>query len=142
MVSTPDGGTVFVLSTIALLVIAVSYAIISGFESIYGDASIEVKLAELVMVGNGQTSDTVHGNIIFTVDKTVNLLLAGDVREVELSWSGSAIDYIAVKDGAYIISYDGPLLLNEPVSVGDEIEIVIRSGGSETTVTATLGAAT
>ena len=127
---------------IAFTVFAGVYGIIITFEFTDGASSIEVKSAQLAMVGDGQTSDTVHGNIVFVVDKNARLLLAGDVQEVELLWWDSSTDRIAVKDGAYLISYDGPLLLNGPASVGDEIELVIRHGASETAVTATLEAAT
>ena len=141
-VSTPPASAVVMLLLIAFVAIMGVYAIIIFFESTYGVSSIEVKSVRLAMVGDDKTSDTVHGNIIFTVDKRANLLLTGDVWEVELLWSDSRIDPIAVKDGVSIISYDGLLILNEPASAGDEVEIVIRNGGSETSVTATLGAAT
>ena len=142
MVSKPSFGEVYIFSMIAIMVFVVAGSLIIYFDQTYGISLIDVKLAKLSMVGDGQTSDTVHANMVFTVDKTARLLLAGDVLEVELPWSGSGIDRIALKDGAYIISYDGPLLLNEPASAGDKIEIVIRNGGSETAVTATLGAET
>ena len=142
MVSMPDAGTVALFSVIALLVIVVSFAIMFGFDFTYGDTSIDVKLIELVIVGDGQTSDIVHGNIIFTVDKRSKLLLTGDVWEVNMLWSDSKIDTIAVKDGVSLISYDGFLILNEPASAGDDVEILIRNGGSETAVTATLGSET
>ena len=142
MVSKPSVGEVYIFSMIAIVAIFVVAGIILNFERTHGVSSIEVKSVELAMVGDGQTSDTVHANIVFTVDKTARLLLAGDVLEVELPLSGNGIDRIAVKDGAYIISYDGTLLLNEPASAGDKVEIVIRNGGSETAVTATLGAET
>ena len=141
MVSMPDAGTVILFSLIAVLVIVVSFAIMFGFDFTYGDTSIDVKLIELVIVGDGQTSDIVHSNIIFTVDKRSKLLLTGDVWEVNMLWSDSRIDIIAINDGESIINYNGLLILNEPVSVGDEVEILIRNGGSETTVTATLDAA-
>ena len=138
MFSMPDAGTVVLFSAIALLVIVVVVSIIIYFEFTYGVTSINVKLIELVIVGDGQTSDTVHGNIVFTVDKRVKLLLAGDVWELDMLWSDSKIDTIAVKDRVSLISYDGFLILNEPASAGDEVEILIRNGGSETAVTATL----
>ena len=140
MVSKPSFGEVYIFSMIAIMVIVVAGSLIIYFDQTYGISLIDVKLAKLSMVGDGQTSDTVHANIVFTVDKTARLLLTGDVLEVELPWSGSSIDRIALKDGAYIISYDGTLLLNEPASAGDKVEIVIRNGGSETAVTAILGA--
>ena len=130
------------LLLVVIVAIIIVYGIIITFEFTDGASSIEVKSAQLAMVGDGQTSDIVHGNIVFVVDKNARLLLAGDVQEAELLWRDSSTDRIAVKDGAYLISYDGLLLLNGPASVGDEIEIVIRHGGSETTVTATLEAAT
>ena len=142
MVSMPDAGTVILFSLIAVLVIVVSFAIMFGFDFTYGDTSIDVKLIELVIVGDGQTSDIVHSNIIFTVDKRSKLLLTGDVWEVNMLWSDSRIDIIAINDGESIINYNGLLILNEPVSVGDEVEILIRNGGSETAVTATLVAET
>ena len=43
---------------------------------------------------------------------------------------------IITQDGIKTITYDGPLVLNGPVSVGDEVEIVIRHGGSQTEVVA------
>ena len=142
MVSMPDAGTVILFSLIAVLVIVVSFAIMFGFDFTYGDTSIDVKLIELVIVGDGQTSDIVHSNIIFTVDKRSKLLLTGDVWEVNMLWSDSRIDIIAINDGESIINYNGLLILNEPVSVGDEVVILIRNGGSETAVTATLVAKT
>ena len=142
MVSMPDAGTVILFSLIAVLVIVVSFAIMFGFDFTYGDTSIDVKLIELVIVGDGQTSDIVHSNIIFTVDKRSKLLLTGDVWEVNMLWSDSRIDIIAINDGESIINYNGLLILNEPVSVGDEVVILIRNGGSETAVTATLVAET
>ena len=75
-------------SVIALLVIVVSFAIMFGFDFTYGDTSIDVKLIELVIVGDGQTSDIVHGNIIFTVDKRSKLLLTGDVWGSEYALVG------------------------------------------------------
>ena len=127
---------------IAFIVIVVVVAIIIDFELAHGVSSIDVKLVKLSMIGDGQTSDIVHCNMVFTVDKMARLLLTGDVREVDLIWSERTIDRIVVNDGVSIISYDGLLLLNEPASAGDEIEIVIRNGGSETAVTAILEAAT
>ncbi len=133
--------TVFVCSMIAITAIIGAYGIIIDFEQTHGVFSIEVKSVELTMVGDGRTSDAVHCNMVFTADKTARLLLTGDVREMKLPWSGSGIERTTLSDGARVISYDGLLLLNEPASAGDEIEVVIRYGGSETAVTATLEAA-
>ena len=136
MVSVPSTGDMCI-GVFAAFVVAIGvYGIIIMFEFTDGASSIEVKSAKLAMVGDGQTSDIVHGNIVFVVDKYARLLLAGDVQEVELLMSDGNTSRIAVKDGSRIISYDGLLLLNEPASVGDEVHILIRHGGSQTEVVA------
>ena len=103
MVSVPSTGDVCI-GVFAAFVVAIGvYGIIIMFEFTDGASSIEVKSAKLAMVGDGQTSDIVHGNIVFVVDKYARLLLAGDVQEVELLMSDGNTSRIAGKDGSRII---------------------------------------
>ena len=74
-------------------------------------------------------SAVVHGSLLFSVTPSVFVEFGGDVKSMSITADNSDIIYV---DETKIVRYDGLLALKEPVSAGDEIDLVIRHGGSET----------
>ena len=119
------------LTTISLLAAFLSIPIFYGTDStIIGQT---VRLTEFMP---GTDSAIVHAEIVIVVDRNVQLILGGDVTDLRLDTISGATN-IELND-VKAVSYDGPLVLNGPASAGDEVEILIRHGGSETAVTAVL----
>ena len=104
------------------------------------DSTIIGQTVRLTEFMPGTDSAIVHAEIVIVVDRNVKLILGGGVADLRLDKISGATN-IELND-VKAVSYDGPLVLNGPASAGDEIELVIRHGASETAVTATLEAAT
>ena len=104
------------------------------------DSAIIGQTVRLTEFMPGTDSAIVHAEIVIVVDRNVKLILGGGVADLRLDKISGATN-IELND-VKAVSYDGPLVLNGPASAGDEIELVIRHGASETAVTATLEAAT
>ena len=109
------------------------------FESDFKDgaSNLDVESIRLTPFHGKTESGVIHGEIVLTVDRKIRTLLEGDIVEMDfLHIDGQNL----VQSGeGYIIYYSGPIQLVEPKSVGDEVNILIRHGGSETAVTATMG---
>ena len=84
-------------------------------------------------------SRSVWGTVASTVDGGAGMRSAsieGDVAQKR----SSGDHLVGHTDRGIVVCYGGPLLLNNPASVGDEVEIVIRHGGSQTEVVAEIEA--
>ena len=103
----------------------------------FEESSIRVDQLDVTLVSDSDGSHIVRCDFLFSIDKLVPISIGGDIEDTDIRWMG-----LGPLSDAYVIRNGGLFVLKEPASVGDEIEIVIRHGGSETTVTATLLAAT
>ena len=117
--------SVFVFLLMMFIVVPIFYAT---------DSTIIGQTVRLTEFASGTDSAIVHAEIVVAVDRNVEMAIAGDVVDMDLSKYNGV--NIITQDGIKTITYDGPLVLNGPVSVGDEVEIVIRHGGSQTEVVA------
>lgn len=102
-----------------------------------GASNLDVESIRLTPFHGKAESGVIQGEIVLTVDRKIRILLEGDIVEMEF-WYTDRQNMVPSGEG-YIIYYFGPLQLVEPKSVGDEVNILIRHGGSETAVTATVG---
>ena len=103
----------------------------------FEESSIRVDQLDVTLVSDSDGSHIVRCDFLFSIDKLVPISIGGDIKDTDIRWGGM----VPLSD-AYVIRNGGLFALKEPASAGDEIEIVIRHGGSETAVTATLRAAT
>ena len=125
-------GAIIVCILIAISALAVIY--IWESDRVINPSDLDVESIRLTPFHGKTESGVIHGEIVLTVDRKVRILLEGDIVEMEFLH----IDrQNAVPSGeGYIIYYSGPLQLVEPKSVGDEVNILIRHGGSQTEVVA------
>ena len=101
-----------------------------------GASNMDVESIRLTPFHGKTESGVIHGEIVLTVDRTVRILLEGDI--VVMGFLHIDGQNLVPNGEGYIIYYSGPLQLVEPKSVGNEVNILIRHGGSETAVTAVL----
>lgn len=121
------------LTAISLLAAFLSIPIFYGT-----DSTIIGQTVRLTEFASGTDSAIVHAEIVVAVDRNVKMAIAGDAVDMDLNEYNGA--NIIKQDGIKTITYDGPLVLNGPASAGDEVEIVIRHGGSQTEVVAEIEA--
>ena len=103
----------------------------------FEESSIRVDQLDVTLVSDSDGAHIVQCDFLFSIDRFVPISIGGDIEDTDIRWRGM----VPLSD-AYVVRNGGLFVLKEPASAGDEIEIVIRHGGSETAVTATLGAAT
>ena len=103
----------------------------------FEESSIRVDQFDMTLVSDSDDTHIVRCDFLFSIDKLVPITIGGDIEDTGIRW----MEMGPLSD-AYVVRHGGLFALKEPASVGDEVEIVIRHGGSKTTVTATLGAAT
>ena len=113
---------VFVIGVVSALAV---YDHVAG----HAESEISVEAVRLLFVSDAPESAVVHGSLLFSVTPSVLVEFGGDVKSMSITADNSDIIYV---DETKIVRYDGLLALKEPVSAGDEIDLVIRHGGSET----------
>ena len=113
---------VFVIGVVSALAV---YDHVAG----HAESEISVEAVRLLFVSDAPESAVVHGSLLFSVTPSVLVEFGGDVESMSITAYNADIIYA---DGTKIVRYDGLLALKEPVSAGDEIDLVIRHGGSET----------
>ena len=128
-------GAIIVCILMAISALAVIY--IWESDRVINPSDLDVESIRLTPFHGKTESGVIHGEIVLTVDRKVRILLEGDIVEMEFLHIDR--QNVVQSGEGYIIYYSGPLQLVEPKSVGDEVNILIRHGGSETAVTATVG---
>ena len=106
-----------------------------------GDADLDVEGIRLTAFHDGAGIDIVDAEILLTVSRPVVVLLEGDIKTKPLFDGQPYKKWVTPSGDGLVIHYEGLLELTETKSVGDEIEIVIRHGGSETRIVAEVGGA-
>ena len=125
---------------VCILTVISALAVIYIWESdrVINPSDLDVESIRLTPFHGKTESGVIHGEIVLTVDRKVRILLEGDIVEMEFLHIDR--QNVVQSGEGYIIYYSGPLQLVEPKSVGDEVNILIRHGGSQTEVVAEIEA--
>ena len=123
-------GAIIVCILMAISALAVIY--IWESDRVINPSDLDVESIRLTPFHGKTESGVIHGEIVLTVDRKVRILLEGDIVEMEFLHIDR--QNVVQSGEGYIIYYSGPLQLVEPKSVGDEVNILIRHGGSQTEV--------
>ena len=107
-----------------------------------GKVVIDVDSVWLEAFRDGSGINVVDAEIIIVASQHVPISLAGDIKTKRLSNGFQYGNWETRSGDGVIIHYEGLLELTESKSVGDEIEIVIRHGASETRIVAEVGGKT
>ena len=91
----------------------------------------DVEMVRLVALYDGPDINIVDAEIILTASRNTAVSFEGDVRKEAVSRNS-----VKFLDDGVIIRYQGLLWLTEPRAVGDEVNILIRHGASQTEVVA------
>ena len=129
-------GAIIVCILMAISALTVFY--IWESDRVINPSDLDVESIRLTPFHGKTESGVIHGEIVLTVDRKVRILLEGDIVEMEFRYIGR--QNVVPSGEGYIIYYSGPLQLVEPKSVGDEVNILIRHGGSQTEVVAEVDA--
>ena len=100
----------------------------------FEESNIRVDQFDVTLVSDSDGAHIVRCDFLFSIDRFVPVSIGGDIEDTEIYWG-----WMAPPSDAYVVRHGGLFVLKEPASAGDEIEIVIRHGGSETTVIAEVG---
>ena len=100
----------------------------------FEESSIRVDQFDVTLVSDSDGAHIVRCDFLFSIDRLVPVSIGGDIENTDIDW-----EWMAPPSDAYVVRHGGLFVLKEPASAGDEIEIVIRHGGSETTVIAEVG---
>ena len=103
----------------------------------FEESSIRVDRFDVTLVSGSDGAHIVRCDFLFSVDRFVPVSIGGDIKDTNIRWG-----HMAPPSDSYVVRHGGLFALKEPAAPGDEVEILIRHGGSETAVTATLEAAT
>ena len=102
----------------------------------FEESSIRVDQLDVTLVSDSDGAHIVRCDFLFSIDKLVPISIGGDIEDTDIRWME-----LGPLSDAYVIRNGGLFALKEPASVGDEIEIVIRHGGSETSIVTEVGKA-
>ena len=122
---------------VALLVTVIIAIFVTIIYPNFEESSIRVDQFDVTLVSDSDGAHIVRCDFLFSIDRFVPISIGGGIEGTDIRWG-----WMAPPSDAYVVRHGGLFALKEPASAGDEIEIVIRHGGSETAVTATLRAAT
>ena len=102
-------------------------------------SNLDVDYVKLMPAHGGPEFNVVHCEIIFTVDKRTYISIGGDAVEKKIKYNGFLIKSeltVTPSGQGFIIHHSGPLQLADSRMIGDEVNILIRHGGSQTEVVA------
>ena len=114
----------------SLFICAVVLFVYPNFE----ESSIRVDQFDVTLVSDSDGAHIVRCDFLFSIDRFVPVSIGGDIEDTDIRWG-----WMAPPSDAYVVRHGGLFVLKEPASAGDEVEIVIRHGGSETLVIAEVG---
>ena len=102
----------------------------------FEESSIRVDHFNVTLVSDSDGAHIIRCDFLFSIDRFVPISIGGDIEDTDIRWG-----WMAPPSDAYVVRHDGLFVLKDPASVGDEIEIVIRHGGSETSIVVEVGGA-
>ena len=132
------GATLLVVIAITVIVPAIVLFSVSSIDSPHNvESNIHMERFDLTLVSDTEDARIVEGDFPFSIDQEVPVTVGGDVVNATIP-SGA---FYSAGD-ATVVPGIAMFVLKESAAPGDEVEILIRHGASETTVTAMLEAAT
>ena len=125
-------GVLFVAMFVTVFIVAFVVFIHPHF----AESSINVDQFDVTLVSDSDGAHIVRCDFLFSIDRFVPISIGGDIEDTDIRW-----EWMVPPSDAYVVQHSGLFALKEPASVGDEIEIVIRHGESETMIVVEVGGA-
>ena len=98
------------------------------------ESTINVERFDLTLLSDAENARIVSGNFLFLIDKRVPVTVGGDIANETISrWNFYSAGNATIVRGTDLF------VLNDPTAPGDEVEILIRHGASETMIVAEVG---
>ena len=95
----------------------------------FEESSIRVDQFNVTLVSGSDGAHIVRCDFLFSIDRFVPVSIGGDIEDTNIRWG-----WMAPPSDAYVVRHGGLFALKEPASAGDEVNILIRHGGSQTEV--------
>ena len=137
MTPAQECGMILCLAVIVASIGGVFYLSMGDQDPDHVESIINVERFDMTLVSDEENARIVMCDFLFSIDQRVPVIVGGDIANATIP---KGAFYSAGE--ATVVRGTSLFVLNEPAASGDEVEILIRHGASETAVTATLGAAT
>ena len=134
MTPAQECGMILCLAVIVASIGGVFYLSMGDQDPDHVESIINVERFDMTLVSDEENARIVMCDFLFSIDQRVPVTVGGDIANATIP---KGAFYSAGE--ATVVRGTSLFVLNEPAAPGDEVEILIRHGASETSVVVEVG---